>query len=141
MRALSSLLAAPHLTALCAAPDFATLVTIYTSAIQDLLASDDETLQIATQRAAGGTRTVATTSELSKRVQLLEGLLRVPATLEFAAIEALVEFFEDFFRGLAGKHGEHALAKAAVGCLANLFTHVGPDAYSQMPRVWLRGLP
>lgn len=134
-RALSSLLSAPHLPPLCAASDYATLVVIYTSAIQDLSASGEETLQIATQLAAGGSRTVATTSELTKRVQLLEALLRVPATLEYSAMEALVSFFEDFFRGLAGKHGEHALAKAAIGCLVNFFTFVGPDAYAQMPRV------
>jgi hypothetical protein len=134
-RALTSMLAAHHLLPLCAASDYAILIAICTSAIQELLASVDETLQIATQLAAGGSRTVATTSELTKRVQLLEGLLRVPATLEYSAMEALVSFFEDMFRGLAGKHGEHALAKAAVVCLVNFFTFVGVDAYSLMPRV------
>jgi hypothetical protein len=134
-RALSSLLAAPHLPPLCAASDYATLIFIFTTAIQELLDSDDETLQVATQLAARGHRSVATTSELTKRIQLLEGLLRVPATLEYSSMEALVSFFEDLFRGLAGKHGEHALAMGAVGCLVNFFTFVGADAYSLMPRV------
>lgn len=108
-------------------------MAVYTSAIQDLLGSSDATVQVATQQ--GGSRTVATNSELTKRVQLLEGLLCVPATLEYAAPETLASFFEDLFRGLAGKHSEHALAKAAMGCLVNFFMYIGPDAFSQMPKV------
>jgi hypothetical protein len=91
-------------------------------------------LQVSTQF-AGRSTYVSAQSEATKRLQLLEALLRVPASLGAASATLLAGFLQELFATLTGKHGEHALARAAVGCLTSFLLHVAPDAYTLVPQV------
>lgn len=140
-RALSSMLSSPHLPPLCSAPDFAELIGMLCREVNVLLATAASDGQISTQF-AGASRSVSTTSEITKVLQRLEAVLRtVPATLPATRAQLLLEFFAELFPAISGMHGQHALAHAAVTALSSLFLQQGVQAYASMHTVRPPALP
>lgn len=134
-RALSSMLPSPHLPPLCSAPDFAELVGMLCREVNVLLATAAADGQISTQF-AGASRSVSTTSEITKALQRLEAVLRaVPATLPATRAQLLLEFFAALFPAIAGMHGQHALAHAAVTALSSFFLQHGVQVYASLQPV------
>lgn len=134
-RALASLLSSPQLPPLCSARDFAELVHMLCCETRALLATAAEDGHISTQF-AGASRSVSTTSEITKALQRLEALLRaVPATLEHTRAQHLLEFFSALFPALAGMHGHHALAHAAVTALSSFLLQQGNALYAHAHEV------
>lgn len=134
-RALSSMLASPYLPPLCSAADFAELVRMLCLEAKVLLATAVADGQVSTQF-AGASRSVSTTSEITKVLQRLEALLRaVPATLPHTAAQQLLEWFAELFPALAGMHGQHALAHAAVTALSSYFLQHGVQVYASVHTV------
>eukprot|EP00892_Ulva_mutabilis_P002521 jgi/Ulvmu1/1226/UM109_0024.1 len=140
-RALSSLLSSPHLPPLCSASSFAALVRMFCTEIRVLLATAAADGHVSTQF-AGAARSVSTTSEITKLLQRLEALLRaVPATLEHTRAQELLQFFCELFPALAGMHGHHALAHAAVTALSAFFLQQGVSVYAHAHQAFHAAAP